>query len=544
MAVRHSFAIIIVWLLTLPLLPGCSLSSDDDPPQLQISSENILRRGNGGDPQTLDPSLAEDVHAFNVLRDLYEGLVIEAADGSLIPGTAERWEISDDGRLYTFYLRTDARWSSGATVSAEDFVAGFQRTLAANSTSPYSFLLSPILNYAAVTNGDLPVTELGVHVVDSQTLVIELASPATHFLGVLAMPIAYPLYIGEEFDGSRFRDPDKFVGNGPYVLTERRPARRIRLQRNEMFHNASNVSVQYVDYYPIVDPATELNMYRAGELDITATVPPPRIRDLRQSQPEELWISPSLALYYLAFDLGEPPLDNLVLRKALSMAIDRRTLVELIGRGEQAAFGIVPEGVAGHQVARYDWQSTESANREAQARQHYLEAGYDGANPLQIKLTYDVGDIHETVALAVSAMWREVLGVEVTLDKREWKYFLATRDERAEWQVMRFAWVGDYNDARTFLEIFRSDSSQNLSGFDNPKYDRLLRATSETIDVEKRTELMTQAEMQLLDEYPIAPLYFYVSKHLVNPAVRNFEANILDIHPSQFLIKHKDKNVH
>jgi oligopeptide transport system substrate-binding protein len=136
------------------------------------------------------------------------------------------------------------------------------------------------------------------------------------------------------------------------------------------------------------------------------------------------------------------------------------------------------------------------------------------------------------------------LGVEVTLDKREWKYFLATRDNRAEWQVMRFAWVGDYNDARTFLEIFRSDSSQNLSGFDSPEYDRLLRASSETIDAEKRTKLMTQAEQQLLDEHPIAPLYFYVSKHLVNPAVRNFEANILDIHPSQFLIKLKDNNVH
>ena len=530
--------------MMLPLLSGCGRSGDGDAPRLQISSENILRRGNGGDPQTLDPSLAEDVHAFNVLRDLYEGLVVKAANGSLIPGAAERWEISEDGRVYTFFLRANAKWSNGTTVSAGDFVAGFQRTLAANSTSPYSFLLSPILNYAAVTSGELPVTELGIYAIDSQTLVIELESPATHFLGVLAMPIAYPLYIGEEFDGSRFRDPDKFVGNGPYVLIERQPAGRIRLQRNETFHDASSVSVQYVDYYPIVDPAAELNMYRAGELDITATVPPPNIRDLRQSRPEELRISPSLALYYLAFDLGEAPLDNLVLRKALSMAIDRRTLVELIGRGEQAAFGVVPKGVAGHQVARYDWKSTESANREAQARQHYREAGYDGANPLQIKLTYDVGGIHETVALAVSAMWRDVLGVEVTLDKREWKYFLATRDDRAEWQVMRFAWVGDYNDARTFLEIFRSDSSQNLSGFDSPEYDRLLRASSETIDAEKRTKLMTQAEKQLLDEYPIAPLYFYVSKHLVNPAVRNFEANILDIHPSQFLIKLKDNNVH
>jgi len=536
MAARYVFP--ILFLMVLAFLPGgCERAAESGLARSPEATGNVLRRGNGGAPQTLDPSLAEDVHAFNVLRDLYEGLVAESADGLLVPAVAERWDISNDGRRYTFYLRTDARWSNGTAVTADDFVASFRRTLAADSMAPYSFLFSPILNHAAVIHGKLPVTELGVHAIDARTLVIELESPASHFLAVLAMPIAYPLYAAEDFGERRFSDPDEFVGNGPYVLSELSPGRPVRLRRNGLYRNASEVGIQFVDYFPVTDPDTELNMYRAGELDITATVPPTKVEWLRNNRPGELRISPSLALYYLAFDLSEPPFDKRDLRKALSIAIDRRALVKLIGRGEQPAFGIVPEGVAGHSVARYDWQSAAAADRESLARQLYRDSGFSQASPLQVTFTYDAGDIHETIALAVAEMWRTVLGVEVKLDKREWKYFLATRNNRADWQVMRFAWFGDYNDASTFLNIFRSDSPQNLSGIQNPAYDRQLREASETIDAKKRASLMQRAEQALLDEYPIAPLYFFVSKHLVNPSIGNFEANVLDVHPSQFLIR-------
>jgi len=535
--VRRRFIAIGVASIIVLAATGCGRSPDHDSSGTTAPEDSVVRRGNGGDPQTLDPSLAEDVHAFNVLQDLYEGLVTAAADGSLIPGVAEEWEVSAGGRRYTFHIRNDALWSNGQAVTAHDFVAGFQRTLAADSTSPYSFLLSPILNVDDVTSGRQPVETLGVRASDAQTLVIELTAPASHFLNVLAMPIAFPLFAGDEFDSRQFGDPEHFVGNGPYVLGQRQPGYRIRLMKNAKYRNANNVSVRIVDYFPIVEPNTELNMYRAGELDITATVPVANIDELRRNRPDELQISSSLALYYLAFDLSEAPLNVLPLRKALSMAIDRRTLVQIIGRGEQAAFGVVPAGVAGYEPARYAWMRAPDEDRETQARRMYAQAGYSAANPLDVSFMYDVGDIHETIALAVAAMWRDVLGVNVTLDKREWKHFLATRENRAEWQIMRFAWTGDYNGATTFLDIFQSDSPQNLSGFRDTRYDQLLEEASRTIDTPAAVKLLQKSEQRILDEYAIAPLYFYVSKHLVKPEIGNFEMNILDSHPSQYLVK-------
>ncbi len=501
------------------------------------TSDSVLRRGNGGEPQTLDPYLAEDVHAFNVLYDLYEGLVIEGPDGSILPGVAENWEISDDGHRYTFHLRADARWSNGEPVVADDFVAGITRGVSPNSISPYSFLLAPIANAVNVIEGRVPADKLGIRAENSRTVVIELESPANHILDILAMPVAFPLYGGENFDVAQFRKPDRFVGNGPYVLDQWLPLERIRLRKNQNYRAADTVAMRTVDYYPIVDPNTELSMYRAGELDITATVPTGRIAGLRDERPDELRIAPSLGIYYIAFDLSEPPLNDKKLRQALSMAIDRDAVVAVLARGESPAFGVVPPGVAAHVAATYTWRVLPPAEREKEARKMYVDAGFDVDNPLQLSLIYDTGDIHETVALAVSSMWRDVLGAQISLEKREWKHFLATRDNRSEWQAMRFAWFGDYNDASTFTEIFRSDNPQNLSGFQSKKYDEILDEAAVTVDAGARTDLLSNAERLLIDEYPIAPLYFFVSKHLVRTDIENFQTNVLDRHPSQFLRK-------
>ena len=247
-------------------------------------SESVLRRGNGGEPQSLDPVLAEDIHTFNVLLDIYAGLVSESADGSLVPGVAESWEISNDGLQYTFYLRQDARWSTGKVVSPDEFVAGFHRAIGPDSTSAYSFLPDPIRNSAAVSSGSMPVTDLGIYASGPKPLVIVLSSPARHFLGVLAMPIAFPYYLGDDAGEFRFREPQHFVGNGHYLLEDWVLGDRIRLRRNANFRNAENVHIDYVDYYPTSNPNTELNMYRAGELDITATVPPEHMANLRENR--------------------------------------------------------------------------------------------------------------------------------------------------------------------------------------------------------------------------------------------------------------------
>ncbi len=517
----------------LALLAGCG-DSVDSASQAASDSRSIIYRGNGGDPGSLDPALAEDVHAFNILTDLYEGLVAESATGQLVPGVAESWTISGDGLVYTFALRAEARWSNGDPVTSPDFVRSFRRVANPDTASAYGFLLEPILNFAKVQNGSMSVDQLGVTAVDDRILEIRLAQPAPHLLSVLAMPIAFPTH-NSTVANRAFADPDAFVGNGAYSLIAYNIGGTTRLRRNAMYWDAGSVNVKEVVYLPIVDPGTELNMYRAGELDITNTIPPAHIRSLQQERPDELRIAPSLALYYLAFDLTEPPLDNAVLRQALTMAIDREQLVSLIGRGEQPAFGIVPHGVAGHVGSGFSWRALSNEERLERARTLYQEAGYSIDTPLAIRYTYDAGDIHEKVALAVSSMWRDILGVEVSLDKREWQYFLQTRDKRTEWQVMRFAWFGDYNHASTFTNIFRSGDPQNLSAYANPEYDRLLVRASAESDIASRAAYMTKAESLLLADHPVAPLYFFVSKHLVRPGIAGFENNVLDRHPSKYL---------
>lgn len=528
------FALLAV-ILTVSL--ACDRKGDSGRHDASTESTTVLRRGNGGDLQTLDPARAEDVHSFKVLTDLYEGLVAADGRGNIIPGVAERWDISSDGLSYTFYLREAARWSNGQPVSAEHFVAGFERALSPTTASAYGFLLYPVRNAEEVALGQQPVSALGISAPDTGTLTIELQAPAPHLLSVLAMPIAFPHWPGQTKNVGQLQRPQKFVGNGPYVLEDWKPGSHIRLRKNEYFHDVSSVRIDVVEYYPIQDLLTELNMYRSGELDITASVPGANVKSLRKTHESELRIAPSLAVYYLAFDLSEPPLDNKALRQALTMAIDRHALVEIIGRGEQPAFGLVPDGVSNYTPARFEWKKLTNAQRESEARRLFESSGYSASKPLQIKLLFDVGDIHERVALAVSAMWRDVLGVTVDLDKREWKYFLDTRHRRGEWQTMRFAWSGDYDHPSTFTGTLHSASPQNLPGYKNPRFDEIIEEAAAARDSSVQARLIASAETLMLHDYPIAPLYFYVSKHLVKPSVQGFHDNVLDQHPTRFMHK-------
>lgn len=502
---------------------------------LDGAAATVLRRGNGGEPGSLDPALAEDEQAFHVLLDLYEGLLVAQADGSIAPGVAASWTVSPDGLTYRFRLREDAVWSNGVPVTAQHFVAAFRHAVHGASQSPSVFLLAPVRNYQRVLQGKLPATALGIRAEDERDLVIELERPTSYFPGLLTMPVAFPRLPGVHDDEASFRQPSRFVGNGPYLLDDWQPGGTLQLRRSASFHAAQSVAIEYVRYLPLTDPAAEFNLYRAGELDITATIPPAAFASIRAERPDELRVTPGLALYYLAYDLTEPPLDNAALRKALSMAIDRDRLVEVLARGEQPAYGLVPPGVSGHVSAAYPWRTASREERESQARAAYSAAGFHVGDGSAIRLTYDAGDVHEKVALAVRSMWQEVLGLDVSLQRMEWKMFLDMRSDRSAWQIMRFSWVGDYDDASTFTNLFISGGTQNLPGYANHRYDQLLKQASESRDDASRQGMLTEAERRLLDDYAIVPLYFYVNKHLVSPRVQGFEPNVLDRHPSRFL---------
>lgn len=530
-------AFTIAAFLAALLLLGAACDTQREPGQSSGDStpNTTLRRGNGGDPGSLDPAIAEDIHAYNVLIDLFEGLVTHNAAGDLESGAAESWSVSPDGLEYRFLLRPDARWSNGEPLLAGHFVDGVRHAVRPGTLSPNAFLLESLVHFDEVLRGERPQSDLGVRAEGDSTVVFRLRNPAAYFPGVLTMPVAFPRLVSVHQDPASFRDPGRFVGNGAYVLDEWRIGSHIRLRRNPAYRLYDRTTIEFVEYFPIEDPVSEFNRYRTGELDITATIPPAVFASVREERPQEVHVSPGLAVYYLAYDLSEPPLSSLQLRKALSLAIDRTALVDLLGRGEYPAYNLVPPRVSGHLPAVYDWKDLGPDERIAAAREAYVAAGYGSGRPLAITLTYDAGDVHEKVALVVSSMWRDVLGIDVSLDKLEWKLFLDTRADRSAWQIMRFAWFGDYDDASTFTNIFRSDSSQNLPGYRRSEYDASMRLADELNDPIQRRKALFDAERILLDDYPIVPLYFYVNKHLVNSRVRGYKPNVLDRHPTQTL---------
>jgi len=485
----------------------------------------MLVRGNGAEATTLDPALAEDIHSFNILIDMYEGLVAESATGEIIPGVAKSWQVSDDGLVYTFELRGNAQWSNGDRVVAEDFVRAFRHVADSNTASFYASMFGAIVNFRDAAVGNKPSDSIAVRATSDTRLEIRLSAPTSHFLELLALPTALP----------RHESGNRLVSNGAYQIQSEDTIATVELVKNPFYWDASSVYFETVRYLPIIDEMAEFNMYRAGEIDLTHNIPDAMVQRELAVNSSEVRIAPSLAFYYYAFDVTEPPFDNPKLRQSLSMAVDRQVITELLGRGDAPAYGVVPPGVANYVGASYDWSMQPSTIRLDAAKHLFGDAGYSDSNPLEITLLYDAGGIHEKVAVAISSMWKQHLGFETALVKREWQYFLDSRDQRGDWDIMRFAWFGDYNAPSTFLEIFLSSSPQNLSGYSGTSYDAQLRAAVNSQDFSAANTLMRSAEEILIGDYPVIPIYFFVSKHMVDESIGGFETNVVDRHASKYL---------
>jgi oligopeptide transport system substrate-binding protein len=498
---------------------------------------NVLRVGNGAEPQTLDPHRAEGVPESNILRDLYEGLVGEAPDGSLVPGAAESWTVSEDGLVYTFRIRADARWSNGDPVTAADFEFGLQRSVDPATLSRYSSILFPIVNAEAVVNGDEPPEALGVRALDDDRLEIRLNAPTPYLLGLLTHSTTYPVHRPSlEAHGERFARPGKLVGNGAYRLAEWTVQSHVRLARNPHYWGAPQVQIDTVYYYAIENPDAELKRYRADELDITGALPYKQLTWVRENLGDELVISPYLGSYYFGYNLTRPPFkDARALRAALAMAIDRDILTaKVAGAGEIPAYGWVPP-VTGYTAQQPAWATWTQVQRNARARELYAEAGYSAADPLRVEILYNTNENHKRLSVAIASMWKEVLGVQTSLVNQEWKVFLETRNRKEDTQVFRAGWIADYNDAYSFAQLMHSKNEQNDSGYVSAEYDDYLDRAARERDPVARSQLMEAAERVLLEDLPIIPVYFYVSKHLVKPRVAGFTPNIMDHHPTKHL---------
>ncbi|RDZ26036.1 peptide ABC transporter substrate-binding protein [Lysobacter silvisoli] len=496
-----------------------------------------LERGNGPEPSTLDAHRCQEVACGNVLRDLYEGLVTEDAHGRLIPGMAQRWTLSPDGRTWTFHLRDGLRWSNGEALDAPQIVASFRRAFAPATAAPFGELFDALLNAQAVQAGKLPLTALGVSAPDARTVVFRLQRSAS-LPALLTLPIAFPVYLpAVQRYGAQHTRPGRLVSNGAYRLAAWTPQANLLVEKNPRFHDASGVAIAQVRFHVTEDAAAELQRYAAGDLDLTEVVPPQPLTALRARFGTQLRLSPYLGAFWLGMNLEREPLrDTPQLRRALALAIDRDLLARHVtGLGETPAYGIVPPGIEGYTPAATPWSKATQAQREAQARALYRAAGYSSERPLVIELRYNTSTPHRRLALAVAAMWRQTLGVQVRLRNEEWKVFVQNRRQRAITQVFRGGWIGDVPDARNFLAAFGSDGPLNWTGYDDAGFrQRLARADAAATEA-ARNAWLHAAETRLLNADAVIPLYYYTSKHLVSDELRGYEANALDRHASRWL---------
>ncbi len=492
-------------------------------------ADPVIRRGLGPEPDSLDIHQAQGLAAINLLRDLREGLLTFDAGGEIVNGVASSWEVLDNGLRYRFELRADARWSNGDPVLAIDFERGLKAAVNPETAASTAGLLTPVKNAEAVLTGAASPDELGVSVLSERVLEITLERPSPWFPEILAHPVSYPLHIREG-------DVPGLEVNGAYRLSEWTPNAIIRLEKSPAYHSATEVFTPVIEYFPIEQPAAELSRYRAGELHITETIPAGRYDWLVDNFPNDLRIHPYLGSFWLNINLTQPLFSQSVdFRRALALAIDRSILTRIvIGAGEKPAFSLVPPGIPGYEPALMPESRMTQEEREGLAKQLFERSGVGQNGTVRLQLRYNTSGVHRRMAVAVAAMWKQVLGVETELFNEEWKVFVNNRRLGVVTEVFRGGWIADYADPGSFLDLFRSGGGMNFTFFEDSRFDRLLQE-AEQAQGQERLELLRNSEALLLQEMPAIPLYYYVSRHLVKPEVKGFTDNVRDIHLSRYL---------
>ena len=502
--------------------------------QALAATQSLARAVDAGGMRSIDPSLSTDVPAAHVLDDLFEGLTRPNQRGEPVPGVASSWDTSADGRVWTFHLRA-ARWSNGEPIRAGDFVYAWRRTVDPHTASDYAQALAAVANSIAISEGRLPVTALGVKAIDERTLRVTLNAPTPYLLSLMTKSYAYPQYEPAiRSYGDDWVRPEHMVSNGAFVLREQVTGGRVTLGKNPQYWDAAHVPLQQVVYQPL-DRAAQTERFFSGEIAFTDSFSAEQTAWLRAQLGDQVVSAPYLGNFALGLNVTRAPFaGNRALRMALSLGVDRETLVRYVRQGlYQPAWTPTPP-LPGYQAPIPAWAHLPQAERLALARRYFAQAGYSAQHPLHIDLHYPTDSDNRRTYEAVAAMWRANLGADVSTYNEEFRVQLNERHLK-KLELFHYAWIGDYPDPYTFLQLFQTGFGYNDGGYSNPKYDALLNAAGNEANAAQRLRLLAQAETILDDDVACIPIYYYATRHLIKSYVRGWTSNIEDRNLSQYL---------
>ncbi len=498
----------------------------------------VLERGNNSEPDTLDPHKASGQWENNIISDLYVGLMTFNAKGEPVYGAAESHTVSEDGLVYTFTIREGHKWSDGTPVTPDDFIFSFQRINDPATAAQYASLTYPLKNAQAINEGRAPKESIGAKALDTRTLEITLEHPAPYFLQLLTHYTMYPVpkHQIESLGESEWIKAGVMASNGAYKLAEWIPNDRVRLVKNPYFYEADDVQIDEVNYYPINDVEAAMKRFRAGELDINNNLPIPQLDWLKANLPEETRIYPFILTQYIVFNMTKPPFNDLRVRQAFALALDREFITERIMRtGQIPAYALVPPGILNYPgTASVIGKGMDAEARRAKARALLAEAGYGPDNPLTTTLIHPSNLDTKRVAVALQDMWRQI-GAQVQIQAGESKNHynnLQTQNFELGWA----GWIADYNDARNYLFLAETRSGQmNYSKYTNPAFDNAIIEADKILDLGQRGQMLVAAEQMLLDDVAMAPVYYGTSRNLVQTYVKGWEDNVVDVHRTRFM---------
>jgi oligopeptide transport system substrate-binding protein len=495
--------------------------------------EGILHYGNGSEPQGLDPHVVTGVPENHIIRALFEGLAVKNPwTLEPEPGVAQSWEISEDGRLVTFHLNPQAKWSNGEPMTAQDYVWSWQRALNPAMGNLYAYMLYPIKNAEAFATGRITdFGEVGVKALDERTLQVTLNERTPYFIQLMDHYSTFAVHrptilkFGSASDRfTRWTRVANIVSNGAFRLAEWKLNRRIVVEKSDTYWDRERVRLNGVVYYPTENVVSEERMFRVGQLHYTQTVPLDKI-PVYQAMADTPYVqAPFLGTYFFLLNTKRPPVDDVRVRRALSMAIDREKLNRTVLHNSNVpAYSITPPGTLGYQPPKlFDYDPV-------QARRLLAEAGYpEGEGWPGVELIYNTSESHRKIAVALQQMWKEVLNVRVTLSNQEWKVYLDSVTQM-DFQIARRGWIGDYVDPNNFLDLYLSGGGNNNTGFADPRYDEMILGLAPRAKTrEERFAIFYRAETLLMEQMPILPIYTYTSKHLIHPSVKGLPSNLMD----------------